>query len=246
MLKSISSWHSPDDTITQNTEAARVFAILLCTRVFILKKLLEHIPPNADVMEARRRWVFLQVLPPRHNNNLDNDIFAHILLSLRCADTAIMQRLCRKMLTELTNNRKDLFPVMSTEPLFLVIDEAQVPADQFKQSICSHVMDIGLRPIVYQMYRFFQDSNIFRGIILAGTALSVVSVSADFGSHSAKGMGKSQVPHLFTDTGLFRADHSQEIYIRQYLDLSEKTISNQRLVDRMQHWFFGRCVWYPR
>jgi hypothetical protein len=64
MLTSISGWDPANQNFRQNAALAdRVFAMLLCARVFIFKQLLTRIPLQTDVKKARRRWVLLQSLP---------------------------------------------------------------------------------------------------------------------------------------------------------------------------------------
>jgi hypothetical protein len=61
-MSSMSTW---DRSTGHNVDAAhRAFAMLICARIFVLKCLLEKIPPGTSVLTARRRWVLLQVIPP--------------------------------------------------------------------------------------------------------------------------------------------------------------------------------------
>jgi len=99
-------------------------------------------------------------------------------------------------------------------PLFVVIDEAQVAADYLKDYFPS-TTGTNLRPILREMYQFFRSSGIFAGIILSGTALSMKMLKDEVGS-SAKWVGISEHPRVFTDIGRFtREDSSQMIYIRR-------------------------------
>jgi hypothetical protein len=134
MLLSMSTWHQGTSSadISKNAEAAhRAFAILLCARVFILKQLVQHIPVGTDVIVARRRWILAQVVPPRLKFE-DDDLFVKLLRDLWCGDTKIMLCIVCSTLLDLTTNRQDLFPLGSDTPLSVVIDEAQVAADDLQ------------------------------------------------------------------------------------------------------------------
>ena len=57
MMMSMSTWDrgkSDKDILNNNFIANRVFAMLLCARVFVFKQLLDHIPAQTDVTIARR------------------------------------------------------------------------------------------------------------------------------------------------------------------------------------------------
>jgi hypothetical protein len=245
ILTDISTWDPTAHNFTGNAATAdRVFGMLLCARVFVFQQLLTRLPEQIDVRIARRRWVLLQSLPGCHG--LGDDIFAEVLRSLRHADTEIMRVFIRKTLEDLIARRGDLFPsdVCSRGPLFLVIDEAQVAADRFKESFRSHIAENDVRPILHAMYRFLQGTRIFRGTIISGTGLTSEMVMRAVGSLSAKRTGESQTPLVFTDIGLFHTDPSQVAYVRRYLTLSDNNMSDQRLMERIQYWFSGRSVYY--
>jgi hypothetical protein len=247
MLQSMSTWHQGTSAadIFKNADAAdRAFAMLLCARVFVLKQLVQRLPVDTDAIVARRRWILAQVLPPRLTFE-DDDLFVKVLRDLQHADTKIMLGIIRSTLRALTTERRDLFPVGSNTPLFVVIDEAQVAADHLKKFFRS-TTGTDLRSILREMYRFFQASGIFAGIILSGTGLSMKMVKDAVGSFSfsAKQVDKRMQPRVFTDIGRFTRDNpSQVVYIRRYLTLSDDDISDQRLLERMVYWFSGRYVY---
>jgi hypothetical protein len=105
--------------------------MLLCARFFIFKQLVQHFPANTKVTDARRRWVFAQVLPPCLLDD-GEDLFVKVLQGLRGAETRIMLDIIRSSLRDIKTGRKDLFPMESKTPLFVVIDEAQVAGDHLK------------------------------------------------------------------------------------------------------------------
>jgi hypothetical protein len=118
--------------------------------VFVFKQLLNRIPLQTDVKTARRRWVLLQSLSGRYG--LGNDIFVEVLMSLRRANTDIMQSTPiaeRQDLSLAAEARLD-------KPLFLVIDKAQAAADSFKKSFRPHITETDVRSILHAMYGFLQ------------------------------------------------------------------------------------------
>ncbi|KAF8519086.1 hypothetical protein BU17DRAFT_90258 [Hysterangium stoloniferum] len=239
ILPTLSTWHTEEaDEHKKNAKAAdRVFAMLLCARIFILKQFVQHVPVNTDATLARRRWVLGQVLPP-WSDNRGKDLFVSVLETLRPADTEVMRDIISSTLRELKTKRKDLFPDGSNTPLFVVIDEAQVAADRLKEYFRSNA-GTDMRPVLREMYRFFLETRFFTGFILAGTGLSMKMVEDAVGSVDAKNVpgGGSRV---FTDIGGFTENDSSQVdYIRRYITLSEN-YSDRRLLERMVYWFSGR------
>ena len=132
MLKSMSTWSTSSLDLSNNTPAAhRTFAMLLCACFFILKQPVKHLPVGTDATVARRRWVIAQILPPRLSHD-DDDLFVKVFQNIRGAETRIMLDIIRSSLDNIKTERTDLFPMKTSTPLFVVIDEAQVAAEQFK------------------------------------------------------------------------------------------------------------------
>ena len=225
--------------IAKNVDVAnRAFAMLLCARVFVLRHLLKNLPIGVDAMVARQRWVLVQVLPPYIP--FCGDIFSHVVKSLRPAQTAPMLDLARSMLRELTDIVGDeIFP---SERLFSVVDEAQVAAEYLKDSFRSFTTGRDMRPVLHAFYSFLWRTEIFRGVVLAGTGLSMKMVQTAVSSHAAKHLALRQDPIVFVEVGRFTKDGTgHEDYIRKYLLLSDN-ISDQRLLQRILYWFSGRWV----
>jgi hypothetical protein len=219
--------------------ANRAFAMFLCARIFVLKQLVRYLPVDTDPTVARRRWVLAQVLPPRLGE-IEPDLFVHLLQSVLAGRTDIMRLFYTPTTTALTTTRPDLFPLGHATPIFVVIDEAQMAADDMKFFPSTTGRD--LRPVLREMYSFFDQ--LFSGIILAGTGLLMDLVKDALSSNSAKRVGRRQ-PLVFTNTGRFGPhDPSHELYIRRYLTLSGNDISDRRLLERMLYGFSGRHV-YP-
>jgi hypothetical protein len=149
-MESMSEWDKssgmsrPD--VTKNVKVAtRAFAMLICARVFVLKHLLENLPPGTDAMVARRRWVLVQVLPP--SLHFDDDDMFSLVRSLRPADTNVMLDLARTMLEGLSGIAG--VEIFGSDRLFAVVDEAQVAAEYLEESFRSFTTGIDMRPVLH-------------------------------------------------------------------------------------------------
>jgi len=238
-MESMSNWDrstegtaNPDNNVDV---ALRAFAMLICARVFVLKCLLEKLPLGTDAVTARRRWVLVQVMPPFYRTD---DIFVTVLQSLRAADKTDMIDHTKSMLNEMTDIvGKDIFP---TERLFAVVDEAQVAAEYLNESFCSTTTGIDKRPVLHPFYSFLWKSNLFKGVILAGTGLSMKMVRTAVSSQSAQRQEYRQDPFVFVEVGQFTGNGTDHrAYIEKYLSFGP-SVSDQRLMERILYWFRGR------
>jgi hypothetical protein len=242
IMKSMSKGDKGTDTcdadITKNVEVAdRAFAMLICARVFVPKHLLKNLPINTDTMVARRRWVLVQVVPPFLRYHKD-DLFSIIVNSLRAAGAADMLNLAGATLQEMAHivGKEELM-------LFAVIDEAQVAAVYLNDFFHSLTTDTDMRPVLHAFYGFLWNTRIFQGVILAGTGLSMEMVMDGLSSQAAKYMGARQEPIVSVELGRFTNDGTSHVdYIRKYISLSDGSVSDQRLVERILYWFSGRWV----
>jgi hypothetical protein len=239
MMEQMSQW---DDSIgtdkadnTKNVKVAyRAFAMLICARVFVLRQFMNKLPNGTDLMAARRRWVLVQAMPPFFV--YPNDIFTVVLGSLRSANTEVMLSLADSMLSEM--RQKGNLP---DDRLFVVVDEAQVAAVHLKESFRSVTTGIDERPVLHAFHRFLWDTNLFQGVILAGTGLSMKMVKTSVSSQSAQRLKKRLDPIVFVEVGRFmKGGTDHESYIRKYLSLSPSSASDRRLIERILYWFTGR------
>jgi hypothetical protein len=238
-LKSLSNWNqgTGTDRLNGNAVAAdRIFAMLFCARAFILQQLVDLTPPFTDAKDVRRRWVLLQVLPPRIR--LD-DIFVVIFRSIRAGHGAVMMEYVRDTINNL-QTRTELFP---SNAFFATFDEAQDAAKCLTDSFPSTTEPLKSRSALHELYRFSLSANIFDGMIISGTGLSMEIVEAAVSSISAKEMEGSYHPRVFTDAGNFLQGESQEAYVRKHITLSDN-LSDRRLLERIRHWFVGRYIFY--
>jgi len=232
-MSSMSIW---DRSTALNVDAAhRAFAMLICARVFVLKCLLEKIPPDTSVLTARRRWVLLQVIPP-----LDGieDIFVTILGSLRAANKTDMMDFTKSMLRDMRERfGPSFFP---QKGLFAVVDEAQRAAEYLNEAFRSTTTETETRPVLYPFFSFLWNSELFEGVILAGTGLSMKMVRTSTASQGGKFLGFRRNPIVFVDVGQFPKDGEEhKDYIKKFLPLP-KGVSTDRLRERILYWFHGR------
>jgi len=244
MLQTMSTWRqgeSSPDLANNAIAARRAFAMMLCARFFILNQIVQQLPLHTNVTDARRRWVLAQVLPPLLPSG--EELFVKVLRALRATDTEILLNITSSLHQTITG-RNDLFPMKSSTPLFIVIDEAQVAAEDLK--FFPSGSGTKPRPILREMVNFFLSTRFFRKIILSGTGLSMQQVKDAVSSVFAKEVpNMRKEPLVFTDVGRFtRDDSSQEAYIRRYLTLFDDNISDRRLLERMMYWFSGRYAYY--
>ena len=217
--------------------AGQAFEMLICARLFILMHLLEKLPPGTDAITARRRWVFVQAMPPCDRCPID--IFAAVLQSLRAADSRDMADLSRSMVNDLTKIAgESIFP--SNQQFCVVIDEAQVAAEYMNEYFRSMTTGIDRRPVLTPFYGFLLGSELIKGITLAGTGLSKKLVQNAVYSRTAKLLETSRFPLIFYDVGQFSNDGTDhETYVKKYLTFTS-TVSDGRLLQRILYWFSGR------
>jgi len=237
LAQSLSNWRNGNEELdfTGRAEASqRVFTMLLCSRVFILKAFIDHVPSDASPWDARRRWVLAQVLPARMITS--HDVFERVFQSIRSGDIMVMQDYTSTAISELALQRKNLF---SDSKLLAILDEAQDAARALRHQFPS--TSESRRSALHEAYAHFAHSGIFRGMILSGIGLSREMVEEEINSMAVKRMRSIYVNHVFTDTGNFGDAKLQAAYIREYIKLSDSR-SDKRLLERIQYWFKGRYV----
>jgi hypothetical protein len=234
----MSSWNQGGtNRLGVNLDALeRALLMVFVVRVFVLKKLVDRIPRFTDAFTARRRWVLLQAMPPYFA--FGGDIFVRLL---KCVggQTETMLDFIHVTTQGLCSNRSDLFS--GTKRMFLVFDEAQIAANSYLDCFPSISEPGDTRSLLHAAYRCFTGWNVFEGIIVSGTGLSRDIIQATFKSFSLKRLGKIYRNMVYFNTGNFLDKVSQENYIERYLG-SPDSVSRQRLLQRMLHWFKGRLV----
>ena len=208
--------------------ACHVFEMVLCARFFVLKHLLEHLPPDTDAVKARRRWVLIQAMPPYFENK---DIFSIVLAKLHEADTDVLMKLTKSIYNDLPGIAENgIFP--PGEQLFVVVDEAQEAFEYLKESLPSTI-GFEKRPVLHPFHAFLWNAGYFQGVILAGTGLPMRIVKKAVGSQTAK---LTEHPKVFVDVGRFKKGGvDQENYIRKYPPQLDRSV-----MDRVTYWFTGR------
>jgi hypothetical protein len=211
--------------------------MLICARVFVLKCLLEKIPPGTSAETARRRWVLVQVIPPFDGIE---DIFVVVLGSLRAADKTDLMDFTKTMLRGMTTRSEQIF--FPNQGLFAVIDEAQVAAEYLDGAFRSTTTETEKRPVLHPFFSFLWNSELFKGVILAGTGLSMKMVRSAVASQGGALLKYRRDPFVFVEVGRFTKNGKEhKAYIKKFLRFSQ-SVSNQRLRERILYWFHGRWV----
>jgi hypothetical protein len=223
--------------LEMNVLAADItFHTLLCARLLVFQKFMSYLPPATRPILARRRWVFLQLLPPIYGMH---DIFVHIQRVLRHADPVDVKDIEQNMLTSITEQQPAMFPRKT--PLFVVIDEAQAAARCLRNQFPSTGNSDNTYPVLHELYRVLYGSEFFQGTVLSGTGLSLHLVLSLLGSFGAKRLSKPHPVKVFSGSAVF--SHSAQVdYAKVNLALSEVHPSDRRLLQRMERWLLGRCV----
>jgi hypothetical protein len=119
--------------------------MLICVRVFVLKRFLEQIHPGTSAETARRRWVLIQVMPPF-------DSIEEIFTSVLGVHKTDMMDFTKAMFRDIREFcRPEFFP---RQGLFAVVDEAQVAAEYLNGAFRSSTTENEERPVLHPFFRF--------------------------------------------------------------------------------------------
>jgi hypothetical protein len=229
-MSAISTGHNVD-------AAHRAFVMLMCARVFVLNCFLEQIPPGTSAETARRHWVLIQVMSPFDSIE---EIFTNVLGVLRGAHKTDMMDFTKAMLRDIREFcRPEFFP---RQGLFAVVDEAQVAAEYLNGVFRSSTTENEECPVLHPFFRFLWKSELFKGVILVGTGLSMKMVRTAVLSHGGARLQFRQDPYVFIEVGRFTKNGEEHrAYVNKYLHLST-SVSDERLRDRISYWFHGWWV----
>lgn len=166
------------------------------------------------------------------------NIFVEIVHSLHTTHLEEMQAYISSLTLELTNEKEHF-----SQGLFIVIDKPQEAARLLENSFPSTITPSEMRSALHELYRYTEGTSIFFGTIISGMGLSKEIVEVAISSISTKNMGKSYYLRIFTGTGIFIDAESQANYVNRFLSLFNTNVSNQCLLQHIQHWFAGQCVY---
>jgi len=142
--------------------------------------------------------VLVQVIPPFDGIE---DIFVVVLGSLRAADKTDMMDFTKTMLRSMrTRLGQEFFP---NQGRFAVVDDAQVAAEYLNGAFRSTTTETENRPVLHPFFSFLWNSELIKGIILAGTGLSMKMVRTAAASPGGALLEYRRDPFVFVEVGRF-------------------------------------------
>jgi hypothetical protein len=223
----------PCRELKHNREIARRrFLQVLTARLLVLHIFLEEVrainPKRLDIY--RERWLILQLRPMEV---VEKDIFQSLTVILNKASNTFLGvhgeegEACR-LSVEI---RKRFIP----HKLYLVLDEAQVPARSLRASAAEPSIQ---RPILREILSAWEQQRYI--IVVAGTGLSVKEMKEAVGSRIVK----PDIPwRTRTHTGAFDSREAQSDYVSRYLPPHlVQSDSGRLLLQRCWSWLRGRYV----
>jgi hypothetical protein len=222
----------PSPTLRANREDAyRQFHMILYARVFIFLVYLQcAFEMPGGITEAHKgRWLLIQLVPNILPNN--GDAFDEFTKLLAGASTSDIKR---RIVMALDNIRK----LVPDSKLFCVLDEAQVPTNQFSEYFRSESDPKERRPILREIIRAWKES--FPNLIISGTGISMREMEKVLASAVAK---ERKEPKTETKLGAFDTGETQQKYLELYLPPGFLgTAIGQKVASRAAYWLHGRCV----
>jgi hypothetical protein len=225
---------NPLPTLEANrSEASRQFYMVLYARLFIFLVYLRCTSemPGGITEAHKGRWLLIQLVPsilPDINDCFDE--FTKLLAG------ASSDNLLTRIQMTLDNIRK----LLPNSSLFCVLDEAQVPTNQFSEYFRSDLDPAKHRPILREIIGAWKEY--FPNLIISGTGVSMQEMEIVFGSAVAKEpTGKK--PKTETALGAFDTRDMQQRYLELYLPpgFLDSAIG-QEVASRAAYWLHGRCV----
>jgi hypothetical protein len=219
------------DLVENRRVAIHRFLVILYVRLCIFGIFLQcaRSRPGGISDYHKGRWLLLQVA----SNTLlgRGDVFVSLIQILGGAPYHYLLEECEK---ELANIHRLLG---SNSTIFCVLDEAQIPTDQFMDYFRSAAGPYTLRPILHEI--LFAWGQVLRDIIISGTSIPKQQAETVLTSLVAK-EGKSG-PVVITDIGAFDNSDAQQGYLAQYLPPNFlASVIGRTAVSRAGHWLHGR------
>jgi hypothetical protein len=212
--------------------ASRRFLLLIYIRMLVFRIYLEcaSTMPGGITEEYKGRWLLLQVAP--ETLLVVPDVFLWLVRKLRGASRDLLDFL-------ILMERESIVNLLGSQHIFCVLDEAQVPTNNFADCFRSDTEPATARPILRQVIH--EWASRLPDLIVSGTGVSMQEVQTVLGSVVAKDGGLE--PETMTDLGAFDNKEDQQAYLEQYLPPGFlDTVSGKALASRAGYWLHGRCV----
>ena len=241
---------SPDfiEKEMKNCAIARVlFSRIVLVRLIVfnvfMEEVLKHHPQlhtEESRMNYRRKWLLLQLRPGKMLE-LPQDIFSHLVTKLISRwPGATLDDLQTHIDTLLTNIHQHLATITpeEKETIFIVIDEAQHPANTLQRAFYSQANYADAdqyQPLLHEILATISKVTFSFDcrIVTAGTGISATVMDAVLPSAIRNKDSYLQ----YSDTGNFGDEVTHMRYIKKYIPPS---LSNEPLLHRIHHWLRGR------
>jgi len=209
---------------------ARRVLLILYIRMFVFRIYLECAKASGQIKDEHKGWwLLLQLAPPLF---LGDDVFTSQFRKLKGADRDTLDSLIQ-------TESESIKMLLRGAPIFCVLDEAQIPSNQFKDHFLSGQDSKTKRPILGQIIQDWVEWC--PDLIVSGTGLSMREIDAVLSSVGEKTTGKE--PELVTDVGAFDTAESQRAYLWRYLP---PDFLDPLLASRIEYWLRGRYLITPQ
>jgi hypothetical protein len=227
-----------DSTVLNDNQdvAARRLLLILYVRIFVFRVFLQcaSAMPGGITEDHKGRWLLIQVAP--ETLLARPDIF---LALMRLAGRASTDYLHQVIRTEYDFVAELLGP--QPPVLFCVLDEAQVPTNEFLDCFRSEPEPAKPRPILREIILTWIE--VLPNLIVSGTGVSMEEVETVISSLVAKEGPGGVPPPTMTDLGGFDDGNGQRAYLEQYFPPGFLgTPLGEEIVSRAEYWFRGRFV----
>jgi hypothetical protein len=224
---------NPDMQLKVNREVTVRYCLrVLYARVLVFRVFLECAARLGGITEQHKgKWLLIQLAPQTVlgladiflplNDRLREASFNYLSLELRLEESKINQ-------------------LLGSSALFCVLDEAQVPANNFLDYFLSDTRPAARQPILREITGVWRQ--FFPALIVSGTGISMQEVDETaLGTGVAKLDGEK--PEVITDLGAFDNEGDQLAFLKLYLPQKYLETEDGKVVaSRVGRWLHGRYV----
>jgi hypothetical protein len=207
------------------------FRLILLVRIFVFRVFLECAFKTAGKITESHKglWLLIQVAPK--TLLAPTDIFIDLTRSLKGASNTYLKQ-------AITRHYSAVMQLLGNEPIFCVLDEAQIPVNRFWDIFLSNAKPLQSRSILREIILTWR--SFLPHLIISGTRVLMQVVETDLGSMVAKeGPGLRTI----TEMGGFDDKDHQRAYLEQYFPPDFlNTPDGKEIASRVGYWLRGRSV----